>query len=145
MPSPKSLLSLPLFFSLFVATAILFFGCAQPAQVSDEKEGAAYSQLSEIGAAYLQYRDSSRKPPESQENLIPILGDSHSYQSVRDGTDLIILWGTEVPKDSGEPIVIGYESTSTNRSRLVLTSMGTMTMNEDEFRSAKFPAGHVPN
>jgi hypothetical protein len=136
--------------SLFFASILLLaVGCGG-ATVSDDAQGDAFEQLSAIGQSYFRYVDVNRKPPRSREDLTAILKNNGEdvneiFISARDGQEFVVIWGTPTKPDSAEPIVIAYEADGQRGSRMVLTTMGAMTMSEKEFRASKFPDGHSPS
>ncbi|MDG1873762.1 MAG: hypothetical protein P8J27_07610 [Mariniblastus sp.] len=134
---------------LLIICAFLIFvqGCAPP-PVADEKQGNSFEQLSTIQRCYMEFIETRKAAPESRADLEPLLKKSGDdpltvFVSERDGQEFIVLWSTKPDRSSPEPVIIAYESTSTNNERMVLTSMGVMTMNESEFQTANFPEGHT--
>ena len=125
---------------------VAFQGCSSP-PVADEKQGDSFQQLSSIQQSYFEFVETKNAAPQSRDDLEPLLikaghDPQAIYISERDGNEFVVLWNTKPDRSSPEPVVIAYEATSTNEQRMVLTSMGVMTMNESEFQAAKFPEGH---
>ena len=67
------------------------------------------------------------------------------FLSKNDGEEFVFVWGTELNRRSATPVVIGYESAGKDGKRMVFTTMGTMTLSQEEFSASEFPAGHSPD
>ena len=136
-----------LFVILSFAFCIICCGCSS-GPVADETQGDSFNQLSTIQQCYFEYSRANGKPPESKEDLAKLLEKngqdvSTVFVSKRNNQEFVIIWNTP-PKEDGPLQVIGYESTSIDNQRMVMTSMGTMTMSDEDFDSANFPPGHLP-
>ena len=142
-PSPGSQTLLLAVFTICVACML---GCDQ-APSSSAADGNSFEQLTAIAESYMKFEQDSGNPPASAEDLTQALADAGHEPDVlvskRDNQSFVVLWGTPIMTE-GDPIVIAYEATTSNDNRMVLTTMGAMSMTEAEFRDIKFPDGHSP-
>lgn len=105
--------------------------------------------LNELAKAYLAATNALNRPPANAEELQSYLPEGRELNSLLtcpvSGKPYVIVWGTD-PRQGMDvkPLVIGYEPQSTGGSRFVFTAMGVMEMGDQDFKTAKFPAGHVP-
>jgi hypothetical protein len=121
-------------------------GCGSPEGVPKD-QGANH--LDEVARAYIQYTNAKGRPPASAEELKPTLPQEAAaadfFQSSRDGQPFVIIWGTDPRQGMAvKPLVIGYEQQGDDGVRYVFTAMGVMTMDDETFAAANFPAGHQP-
>ncbi len=121
-------------------------GCGSP---TPEPRDEGSNHLMDISQAYLRYTTDRGQPPQSAEDIQPLLpADSTTtdyYRSTRDGEPFVILWGTD-PRAGMDikPLVIGYEQQGKDGMRYVFTAMGVMMMDEEGFADARFPPNHQP-
>ena len=139
---------LPCLGSIFALGLICFAGCSS-APVADEVQGDSFEQLSAIHQCYMEFYTSKKKPPQSKDDLAPLLTkNGHDpvsvFKSKRDDSEFVIVWDVKPTSNDPMPVVFGYESTASDEQRMVLTTMGVMTMSESEFQSASFPPDHTP-
>ena len=138
--------------ALIVLTVVIALGLGcKPQSAFDETQGDPFEQMVVIQQCYFDYAIKNKKAPSSKEDLAARFQSSGYEPSIllkspRDGQPFVILWGVMPDLTSTPPVVLGYESSSVGDARMVMTTMGVVTMLEDAFQKATFPEGHAaPN
>jgi len=120
-------------------------GCSSDAPVQTQDSGP----LRELAQAYVEATHALQRAPSSADELKPYLAAGKNVEelltSPTDGKPYVVVWGAD-PRTGMDlkPLVIGYEQQGANGSRFVFTAMGVMLMTNEDFKEAKFPAGHSP-
>ncbi len=121
-------------------------GCSGPPE-PDPAQGEHFESFSVIAQCYMDYTMQNGRAPSSEKDLLPLLRQAgvdplELVESLGGGADAVVLWGAIPDMQSPEPVVMGYQTSSTNGQRMVITSMGVFAMPDEEFYSASFPPGH---
>lgn len=124
---------------LILFTGVLLAGCSssEPPGLKQEE----INPLGKIGNAYDRATVKLGYPPRNLDQLKPFLkeeGDVDSLlRSPNDGQPYVILWGQNIRKvETMPPPIIAYEKQGVNGRRVVLTAMGVVPMDEEEFQTA---------
>lgn len=127
--------------SLFLV--FVFAGCS-PDPVVVGKQGESVDNLMEIQSAYWQFAEEKRKPPANKEDIMPLIPADRQatiFNSPRDGKPYKIYWGASVEETNFEnPTIIVHEQDGADGKRYVLSTVGVMVIEDDEFSTASFPA-----
>ena len=140
---------------LAISHLALIVGCggsSTPMQV-DVPLDSAHEKLMKIGAAYVRYSTSNRKPPQAWKDLQPILAETENadqpWRSPRDGEPFVICWDVDLSKPPAwakSTPVLAYEAKGADGHRWVLTTVRSVElMSDEEFRAASFPPGRQPS
>lgn len=137
---------IPYLSALTVCLLMVVQGCSGPPE-PDSAQGEHFESFAVISQCYTDYTMQHGRAPSSEKDLLPLLRQAgvdpaELLESLGGGADVVVLWGAMPDMQSPEPVVMGYETSSTNGQRLVITSMGVVTMPDEEFYSAPFPPGH---
>jgi hypothetical protein len=124
--------------------AVLLIGCfigCSPDPIEVENQGDGYGNLMAIQTAYRQFVEAKKKPPSSEDDLIPFGLKADSFISPRDGKPLKIYWGSSLNETNFDhPTVIAHEVDGKDGKRLVLSTVGVMMLTDKEFAIARFPS-----
>ncbi len=137
----------PYLAALSVCLLLVAQGCSSGPPEPDPAQAAKFDSFRVIAQCYEGYTIQNGRAPSSEKDLLPLLRKAgvdprELLESVGGGADVVVLWGAVPDMKSPEPVVMGYQTSSTNGQRLVITSMGVVTMPDEEFYSAPFPRGH---
>ena len=138
----------PYLLALSVCFLLVAQGCSSGPPEPDSVQGEHFESFSVIAQCYTDYTMQNGRAPSSPNDLLPLLRQAgvdpvELLESLDGGNDVVVLWGAIPDMKSPEPVVMGYQTSSTNGQRLVITSMGVVTMPDEEFYSAPFPPGHM--
>lgn len=108
--------------------------------------------LRAISDAYKAATNKLGRPPADPQEITKFLPSgvdaNKVFKSPNDGESFVIFWGTDIrnaPVQGTKPLIVGYEKNGKDGSRMVFTTMGVVTMNDEQFASGFFPPGHQPN
>lgn len=132
--------------ALFFLALVGLLGCGPNPEGKQKRDSGP---LSELAKYYNQATNQLNRAPKSPDELKPLLPPDKDVNSLLncpvDNEPYVIIWGTD-PREGMDlkPLVIGYEAKEYDGSRFVFTAMGVMLMESEDFKTAKFPAGHTP-
>lgn len=131
------------FSGLFLLVCLV--GCSSQPVAQTQDPGT----LNELSKIYLAATVGLDRAPTSPQELQPYLPPGKSVDelltSSNDRQPYVVAWGAD-PRTGMDlkPLVIAYEKQGSNGSRFVFTAMGVMLMSNEDFKEARFPAGHTP-
>lgn len=124
---------------------VAFVGCSGQPVAQPQDPGT----LNELSRVYLAATVGLDRAPTSPQELQPYLPPGKTVDelltSSNDRQPYVVAWGAD-PRSGMDlkPLVIAYEKQGSNGSRFVFTAMGVMLMSNEDFKEARFPAGHTP-
>ncbi len=141
--------------TLLLLWCLIAGGCSSstPVQVGNPPDPTA-EKLRKIIVAYGRFCVAEQRPPESVEELKPMLaqlGDPGDLlRSSRDGQPFVVCWGVDLlaPPSwaKSKTPVLAYEKQGVDGQRYILTTQRRVELMPDQdFRQAGFPPGHTPS
>ena len=105
-----------------------------------------FNSLKNLTTAYSFATSGLSRPPRNADEVKPYLeklGDPKALlTSPRDGSELVIQWGTDLlKKQDGHSQVWGYEKNPRNGKRWVLQGRMPVELSDEELRNVPFVAG----
>lgn len=126
-----------------LGVAALVGGCNRPTI----KEAAKSSQnLILLQHAYSKAIQELKRPPDNAKELAPFLVEPGAIDEILrspdDGEPYVVHWGVD-PR-AGEAVVLAYEKNGKNGRRFVLWGHVVQRLNDEEFKTTRFPARYPP-